>query len=224
MNPLLVVAERELRALVRTPSALLAGIMIAVFLGLVPLMTTEAAEFEQVLFLQAPVLTAFIGYLFTGQAFLREKQEGSLETVLSAPLSLFDLWAGKAIGVAAPAYALSLGCILVAFGLKLPAMATSLPSGTMLVHVFVMTPLVTLAAVGLLGLLQLLLGMRENQIMNMGVVILLIVMITVARAFVGDVVTWGAELGALGLAGMLLALLVAGTRLLDRERIVRTIA
>ena len=225
MNPILIVARRELLALVRARSVVLAGALVGLLVGGMPIITALASgRGLGGIYLQAPVLGVFLGYLFAQQAFLREKQDGTIETVLASPLTLSALWAGKVAGCAGGAALIALVCTggaLAAAGLIAHVPVPLSPE--LAVHLFVLVPLVTAVAVGLLGLIQLLLGLRENQILNLGLVMGLIALLSIGQVLVGEVPSPAVEGGAVLAMAVLLALLFRLAGRVDRERIVRTI-
>lgn len=225
MNPILIVARRELLALVRARSVIAAGVLVGLVVGGMPIFTALATgRGPGGLYLQAPVLGIFLGYLFAQQAFLREKQDGTIETVLASPLTLPSLWAGKVVGCASGAALISLLC--TGGALAAAALVAHVPvplSPELAVHLFVLVPLVTAVSVGLLGLVQLLLGLRENQLLNLGLVMGLIALLSIGQVIVGGVPSPKVEGGAVLAMAVLLALLYRLAGRVDRERIVRTI-
>jgi ABC-2 type transport system permease protein len=225
VNPTLIVARRELLALARARSVVAAGTLVGLIVGGMPVFTAIVTGSGSAgVYLQAPVLGVFLGYLFAQQAFLREKQDGTIETVLSSPLTLTSLWAGKVIGCAGTAALIALVC--TGGALVAGALAADVPvplSAGLVVHLFVLVPLVTAVGVGLLGLIQLLLGLRENQILNLGLVMGLIALLSIGQVIVGEVPSPEAEGAAVLAMAVVLALLYRLAGRVDRERIVRTI-
>jgi ABC-2 type transport system permease protein len=184
------------------------------------------AALDRLCFSLVLTLGLFYGYLFSGQAFLREKQAGILETLLVSPLSIRQIWAGKTLGVLLPAYALMILTAVLITGIA-GAIAGGLlvPSLPIIFHIVLVIPVYIALATGVLGFVQLLLGMRENQIVNVAIIFLIILAITFAQQLVGPGfgITWLLE-GVLFAGGILLfAVVAAATRLLDVERIIRTI-
>lgn len=225
MNPVLAVARRELLVLSRARSVVLGGALVGLAVGGMPIFgALVSGEGLAGVYLQAPVLGVFLGYLFSQQAFLREKLDGTIETVLASPLTLSSLWAGKVAGCAGVAALIALACTGGAIAAAVLAANAVVPvSGQLIVHLFVFVPLVAAVAVGAIGLVQLLLGLRENQLLNLGLVIGLIALLSVGQVVVGSVPSLEVELAAI--AG-LVAVLIVLSRLagwVDRERIVRTI-
>jgi ABC-2 type transport system permease protein len=232
MSRILVVAEKEIRQLVKSRNIMLSAILFIVVFGIFtgPAVLSGQGSPEQVMdtlgFYLVLTLGIFMGYLFTAQVFLREKQEGVIETLLCAPLSLRDLWLGKVLGVTIPASILTYASailIIVAGGVFTGY--TLVPSAPVLFHIIVVVPLFIAAAAGLLGFVQFILGMRENQILNFVIVFGIIFLISFTRALIGPAftATWLVVGAAFGLAIAILLLTAYMTRFLSRERIVITL-
>ena len=226
MNSVLLVAQREVRVLLRARSVLGAGTLVGLIIGGMPVFTALVmGRGPGGLFLQAPVLGIFLGYLFAQQAFLREKQDGTIETVLSSPLTLRALWAGKVLGAGGTAALIALLCTggaVIAAGLAAPIGLALTP--VLAVHLIVVLPLVAAIAVGLLGLVQLLLGLRENQILNLGLVMGLIALLSIGQVAAGEAPGPATEATMVLVLAAVLAVLARLVGRVDRERIVRTIA
>lgn len=226
MNSVLLVAQREVRVLLRARSVLGAGTLVGLIIGGMPVFTALVmGRGPGGLFLQAPVLGIFLGYLFAQQAFLREKQDGTIETVLSSPLTLRALWAGKVLGAGGTAALIALLCTggaVIAAGLAAPIGLALTP--VLAVHLIVVLPLVAAIAVGLLGLVQLLLGLRENQILNLGLVMGLIALLSIGQVAAGEAPGLATEATMVLVLAAVLAVLARLVGRVDRERIVRTIA
>lgn len=230
MNGIFTVARKEAGQVFRSRQLLISAVIVTLVFSTtaIPaaLSTGGSAALDRVGFMLLVVIGIFIGYIFSGQAFLREKTEGTIETLLCSPLPLRDIWLGKVIGVTLPAYALTLvGAAVIVAGTSALAGTPALPSGPMIIHLLVVVPAFIAVAVGMLGLVQLLLGMRENQIINMAVVFLVIFSFSASAGLLGAgfQVTWTVEGMLLAIALVLLLALRGATRFLDRERIVTTI-
>ena len=102
---------------------------------------------------------------------------------------------------------------------------TLIPSIPVLFHIIVVVPAFIAAASGLMGLVQFILGMRENQILNFIIIFGIIFLITFTREFIGPSfsVTWAVVGAAMGLALLILLASSWLTRFLSRERIVTTL-
>ena len=232
MRELLVVARKEARQILATRNIILSGLLFAVIFGGMSAPAVVAggedpkAALDRLCFSLVLTLGLFYGYLFSGQAFLREKQAGILETLLVSPLSIRQIWAGKTLGVLLPAYALMILTAVLITGIAgAIAGGLLLPSPPVIFHIVLVIPVYIALAAGVLGYVQLLLGMRENQIVNVAVIFLIIFAITLAQQLVGPAfgVAWLLEAVLLAGGALLLAGVGAAARLLDVERIVRTI-
>ena len=232
MSRILVVAEKEIRQLVKSRNIMLSAILFIVVFGIFtgPAALSGADSPEQVMdtlgFYLVLTLGIFMGYLFTAQVFLWEKQEGVIETLLCAPLSLRDLWLGKVLGVTIPASILTyFSAVLIIIAGGVFTGYTLVPSAPVLFHIIVVIPLFIAAAAGLLGFVQFILGMRENQILNFVIIFGIIFLISFTRALIGPTfsVTWAVVGAAFGLAVAILLLTAYLTRFLSRERIVITL-
>ena len=233
MNRVLVVAAKEIRQLARSKNVLISAVLfIVIFGGMTgPAMlagrdTAPEQVIDQLLFYLVLVLGIFAGYLFCGQVFLREKQEGVVETLLCSPLSLREIWLGKVAGIVVPAtvlsYLASVIIVLVGSAMLGKAVAPSLP---VIIHVIAVVPAFIGAGAGLMGFAQLLLGMRENQILNFAIIFGLIFLISFTRELLGPsfAVTWEVVAVVMALAVLIMLITSWLTRFLSRERIVTTL-
>jgi ABC-2 type transport system permease protein len=228
MNTILTVARKEAGLILRSRQLMISAILVTVvFSGTAaPAVLGSEASIDAAIFMVITVTGIFMGYLFSGQVFLREKTEGTIETLLCTPLSLREIWAGKVVGVTLPASLLALAGAGVITGVaSAVGGGLALPSAPAIFHVLVVVPALIAVAVGLLGFVQLLLGMRENQIINMAIIFGVIFSFSLSAGLAGDGFVVGPETeGALVVvAAALLALVGWATRLLNRERIVTTI-
>ncbi|HCA46065.1 MAG TPA: hypothetical protein DEP45_01540 [Armatimonadetes bacterium] len=228
-----IIAAKEIREIVTNKGLAFSGIFFATWfsimagLGVADERITGEAQLNNSLFYMGALIGLFVGYIYSGQTYLREKQSGIVETLLCAPVSLRSLWIGKAVGVAVPSTILALlaaaGITLIA-GQRLPQFI--IPSITVIVHMTIVVPIFVIAAVALMGFAQLMLGMRENMIVNMLTIMLLFGALAMTRLIVeeAEFVTWTAVGALAGASLALLAITWALGGLLSRERIVRTIS
>ncbi len=228
-----IIAAKEIREIITNKGLAFSGIFFATWfsimagLGVADEQITGEAQLNNSLFYMGALIGLFVGYIYSGQTYLREKQSGIVETLLCAPVSLRALWIGKAVGVAVPSTILALlaaAGITVIAGHRLPEFI--MPSITVLVHMTLVVPIFVMAAVALMGFAQLMLGMRENMIVNMLTIMLLFAALAVTRLIVeeAEFVTWTAVGALAGASLALLAITWALGRFLSRERIVRTIS
>jgi ABC-2 type transport system permease protein len=232
MSRVMVVAGKEVRQLIKSRNVMLSAIIFVVVFGIFtgPAVVAGTAGPGQVMdtlgFYLVLTLGIFMGYLFTAQVFLREKQEGVIETLLCAPLSLRELWLGKVLGVTIPAAVLTyLSAVLIMIGGSVFTGYTLIPSIPVLFHIIIVVPVFIAAASGLMGFVQFILGMRENQILNFVIIFGIIFLITFTRELIGPgfSVTWVVVGAAFGLALLIILVTSWLTRFLSRERIVTTL-
>ena len=235
MNKILIVSEKEMNGIIRTRSQMLVGIFFALWFSVMTapvIMTVEESavfdQFNNLLFYFVLMLGIFVAYLFSGKVFFNEKREGIIETLLCTPLSLRQIWAGKVLGVTIPAYLIALlaAALITVIANIFAASILLLPSPAVLLHIFLVVPAFIAVAVGLLGFGQLLLGMRENQIMNISIFVAIFFALSLAKNVIsgGYAVSWVTVGAMLIIAVLLLALISYLTRYLSKERIVTTIS
>jgi len=189
MRGVFVIAKKEIRQLTHNTQLMASAFIMAFVFGAISgpalIATGEPGTvvgIDTLLFTFGLMIGLLIGYVLSGQTFLREKQEGTIETLLAGPLPIKEIWLGKVIGVLIPAYLLTLAStalmVVIAGSLKGEVL---LPSGPILLHLITVVPAFIACGVGVLGFIQLLLGMRENQIINVGVIFGLIFLISFSR-------------------------------------------
>ena len=233
MNKIFIVAEKEMNGIIRTRN-MLVGIFFALWFSVMTapvIKTVEGSlvfdQFNNLLFYFVLMLGIFMAYLFSGNVFFNEKREGIIETLLCTPLSLRQIWAGKVLGVTIPAYLIALlAAALITLIANIFSASILLPSPAILLHIVLVVPGFTAAAVGLLGFGHLLLGMRENQILNISIFVVIFFALSLAKNVIGGgyAVSWAMVGGMLIVAVLLLALISYLTRYLSKERITTTIA
>jgi ABC-2 type transport system permease protein len=233
MNGVFVIARKEIRQLTHNTQLMVSALVMAFIFGAIsgPALIAGGGAgagigIDTLLFTFGLMIGLLIGYILSGQTFLREKQEGTIETLLAGPLPIKDIWLGKVIGVLIPAYVLTLAStalmIVIAGSLQGEVL---IPSGPIILHLITVVPAFIACGVGVLGFIQLLLGMRENQIINIAVIFGLIFLISFSRDLLGQgfAISWAGEGIALAITLALLLVVNAMTRFLDKERIVRTL-
>ncbi|MGI5817014.1 MAG: ABC transporter permease [Armatimonadota bacterium] len=233
LEHILIIGQKEAREILTNRGLAFSGIFFATWfsimagLGITEEHITQQVQLDNSLFYMGALIGLFVGYIYSGQTYLREKQSGIVETLLCSPVSLRSIWIGKALGVAIPSTILSLlSATAITFIVGYRASATIVPGLIVFVHLLVVVPIFIVAAVALMGFGQLMLGMRENMVVNMLTIMLLFGALAATRLIVeeAELVTWTA-VGALAGASLgLLAITWALGRLLSRERIVRTIS
>ena len=232
MSTFRVIAVREMRLALRNRSILITAIIFAVWFPVMSAVGIAAAAGGDAAAVAGGIAAitlpvgVFMGYIFCADAFLREKRDGTIETLLCAPISLRRLWEGKAAGVAVPAYLMTL--VSAAVTAATVAGLTGAPVAAeplLLVHLAIVVPVWIAAAAGLIGADQLALGMRENQILGFALIFGFIFLVAGLQQAVpggpGISAATEAVLAAIGAALLALARFIAGK--VTKERIVRTI-
>ncbi len=229
MGKILVIAEKEVKELLKARSSLILGVVFAGFFAFMysqNVVSNGEGAIDGAAFFLSLSIALFVAYTATAQVFLLEKREGVIETLMCAPVSLRQIWAGKTVAGLVPAWVTSILAVLLLVGLSsVKAEAVIIPDIAVMFHVLVTVPVFIAAFIGLVGFGQLLLGMKENRLLSF------IVFMPAFAALYGSgfavagglSVSWshvliflGASVGLLGVAGFL-------TRFLSRERIVTTI-
>ncbi|WP_019176857.1 ABC transporter permease [Methanomassiliicoccus luminyensis] len=167
----------------------------------------------------------FSGFVLCGSVFFREKQSGVIETLLCTPLNLRTIWLGKMLGVAIPSYLFALlsSGLLALFAYSSFTVAPL--SLLVVLHLLVVAPLFTAAAIGIVGYIQLAMGMKENRLVSIGVFALLVGGLSASTAAVQqDASLVSAIVPVLLLASVaLIAISYALSTRLNKEKIVTSI-
>ncbi|MCX6693427.1 MAG: hypothetical protein NT074_02595 [Methanomicrobiales archaeon] len=232
MNPVFVIMEKEVRQIVSSRQTMISTILFVIIFAMASAPVTLVGEgnpvflLDQVCFYLVLVLGIFTSYIFTGQVFLKEKQDGIVETLLCTPLSVREIWLGKVLGVTVPATILAYGAAALITAVAATLIDSPLfPSPPVLFHIIVVVPAFISAVSGLIGFAHLLLGMRDIQILNIGIIFGIIFLLTLTRSLLGPGfdVTWAVVWGSLLVAVLLLAIPFQFNRYINRERIVTTL-
>ncbi|NQS73047.1 MAG: ABC transporter permease subunit, partial [Methanoculleus sp.] len=110
MKTLSVIAGREVRLALRNRSVVISALIFAVWFPAMTAAGIAAGAGGDVTAITGGIAAitlpvgVFMGYIFCADTFLREKRDGTIETLLCAPVSLRRLWEGKAVGITVPAY------------------------------------------------------------------------------------------------------------------------
>lgn len=227
-----MVTRKELRELATNKGALISVLIFGALFTITSLGSISAttgsggSSIEWPMIYLSMFIGVFSGFTLCGTVFFREKQSGVIETLLCSPLDLRTIWLGKVMGVAIPSYLLGLlsaGIVAILSYATLGAVAV--PSLLVPFHLLVVAPVFIASAIGLVGYVQLAMGMRENRMVSMGVFILLIFGLSLSSGMVqedagliGQVVV-SLLMGAI----VLLTLSFALSKRLDKEKIVTSI-
>jgi len=238
MNRVMVVAKKEMKQIIKNRGALLSVfIFMVIFGGMTSMgalldMAGSSDEmisvtFNSLLLSLVMVMGVITGYLLLSQAFTGEKLGGTIETLLCSPLSLREIWFGKVMGILIPSYLVVL-VIVAVMTIIANVVATTLilPSVPVLFYLLLVVPVYIAFAIGMLGFVQLLLGMKENQIIGIIVMVGLIGLITGINIFVteGGLIVSPLFIGVMFIISLILIGIVAFcTRFLSKEKIVTTL-
>jgi len=231
MKRVLIVARKEFKELLSERNTLLIALAMTLFFSLIYSFGANRAESTLgptggVMLFLSSAIGVFLAYMLTGRIFFREKIDRVIETLLCSPVSIREMWTGKAVSVTALAWGLTLlgtGVMLVITGI----LSGTIPCISLLIfHIFVAVPMLIFAFVGLLGFAQFFLGMRENRIVNMVIFIPVFgTLYGVGYGIGGSIsISWIIVLAVMGIS--LLLIMVAGflLRYLSKERIVSALS
>ncbi|MBT9439222.1 MAG: hypothetical protein GAS50_08515 [Desulfobacterales bacterium] len=233
ISKIFIVAKKEMMGIIKTKSQMLVGLFFALWFSVMTAPVIKTVEesvvfdtYNNLMFYFVLMLGIFTAFIFSPKVFFNEKREGNIETLLCTPLSLRQIWSGKVVGVTIVAYLIALlAAALMTIIANIFSTSMLLPSPAIFLHIVLVVPAFISVAVGLLGFGHLLLGMRENQIINISIFIVIFFALSLTKNVigVGFAVSW-IEVGVLLMvAVLLLALISYLTRYLSKERIVTTI-
>ena len=232
MNRILIIAGKEIRELLLDKRTMGMGLIFAFFFGIIYSLRAVNAEgtdivtIDNILFFLSASIGFFMTYISTGQIFLREKANKVIETLMCAPVNLRQIWMGKVIAVAVFSYGLALLTSLIA--IIVPSVRSGylmLPGAAVTFHILPGMFLFITAIAGLLGFIQLLLGMRENRILNFVIFAPAFGLLYGSGYAFGSSITvsWLQVLVPFVVSLLLLILAALLVRRLNKERIVITI-
>jgi len=175
---------------------------------------------ESLMFYLPPCLGILVGFSLSA-SFVKEKREGTVEALLCTPLTLRELWLGKVMGLTTVSHVVSTVSTLTLVGLKGYVISVE-----MAVYLIVVVPAVVASAIGLLGFLYYVLGMKEVKVLNYMVFLALFAMLRLAvkRLALSTALAWWGMGMMLALSLAILGItyyLVGG---LSSERIITTIS
>lgn len=233
MSKTLAIARKETKEIFKNRTTLLLGLGFAVFFSISYSQAIISGggrgatiSLEGAIFYLSLSVALFMAYVSTSQVFLLEKREGVIETLMCAPVSLRQIWLGKTLAGMIPAYAVSITAALLLVAIPSFRTGTLLAPGVVtVVHVLFVVPVFVAAFIGLVGFGQLLLGMRENRLLNFLLFVPAFAALYGSGYAVARSVTVSWLYVAILFAASLVMLSVAFylTRYLSRERIVTTI-
>ncbi|MFP4564693.1 MAG: ABC transporter permease [Spirochaetia bacterium] len=233
MREVRLIAVREIQDLFKDRRSLVSILLFAGVWGFVALPRLfGTAGFtggirENLLFYLMTLLSAYSSFILSTTAFVGEKKDGRIRTLLCSPVSLRQYAAGKCVGVAVQAYGIGIvvsGLIALVTGLLSPGSSFTL-SLPFLLYAFPVLPLLVLGFTGLIGIYQLSTGLKPTRIFNIIVVLLLFGGLGAANAVLGpeELVGW-TGLGLIAAVSLgLISLSLFLSRLIRKEKIVTSV-
>lgn len=226
-----VVAGREIAALLRNRRNLFSILTFVVVWSVISLPRImerigTGGGFENSLFFFATLLCIYIAFVLSSQAFLVEKRDGRIGTLLCTPLTVRSYWLGKVIGVTVPAFGIGITVsALLSAVLGAGFGGITFPGLPLILYLFCVLPIITAACTGIFGFMQLLLGMRQNRIVNIVILMLIFGSLGAVIPLTEDtpLVRW--PVLCLLFAAALVLLFIAGyiTRFIRKEKIITSI-
>jgi len=232
MHKVMAIFRKELQELMKNRTTILLSMVFTVFFTIIYSQQIVNAKDNSIsidgaIFYLSLSISLFTAYIGTGQIFMLEKRDGVIETLMCAPVTLRQIWLGKTLAGVVPAWLTAVFAALLL--VSIPSIQTGnalIPEIPTLFHVVITVPVFIAAFTGLLGFGQLLLGMRENRLLN-------IVLFAPAFAVLygsgmvisrGIAVSWIHTGMVFGGSLLLMGFAILLTGYLSRERIVTTIA
>jgi ABC-2 type transport system permease protein len=233
MSQVLIILKKEFKELLTSKSSVLSGIAMGLFFSVIyGIILTQkhdllpAHALDGSIFFLSGLLGVFMSYSFTSQVFLREKMAKVTETQLCAPVSLRQIWLGKILAVTLLSYIIGLAGICTMLAVASASNGAFIaPSLAVVFHVIFVLPAFIAAFGGLVGVVQMAMGMKENQIFGLIFFLPSFILLNGVMGLSDGVhITW-LQVG-LALVGSLALLSISNllTRFLSRERIVVTLA
>jgi ABC-2 type transport system permease protein len=232
MNKTLIVAKKELREIFSNRMNVGISIVFALFFSIYQVFNISMMESEQFfvsldnsIFVMSAAIGFFISYVVVAQVFLREKMNRVIETLLCSPANLRQIWLGKIMAVTFFAYIISIiSTLIIVIGTGFRTQNFVVPEPVIFLHVLIVVPVFILAFTGLMGFLQLLLGIREIRILNLVVFVPVFALIyTLGFSLGGEIPIWLYTLIILVVSLVVLFITAHLTSHLSKERIITTL-
>lgn len=232
MNKVTVIYRKELKELLKNRTSVLLGLVFAGFFAILysqQIINSKdgSININGTIFYLTLAIALFSAYMSTGQIFMLEKRDGVIETLMCAPVTLRQIWWGKTLAGAMLSWFTAIFTALLVFIIPvIQAKKIFIPEMPAFFHVLITVPLFVAAFTGLLGCGQLLLGMRENRLLNFVIFAPAFAVLYSSGLILsrGIVISWMYTGMVFGGSLLLLGLAIFLTGFLSRERIVTTIA
>jgi len=165
-NKVLVIAKKEMKEILSAKRTLIISFVFAAWFGFTYGQSLGAGlSAEVVTYIFTITLAAFLSFILSSQIFLREKFEKTIIDLLCTPLTVEQILTGKVLGISIFVYGFDLLSLIIFFITRYYN-SGSFPSISLpiLFNIFINIPLFIGFAVCLNGLIQLLLGIKENRV------------------------------------------------------------
>jgi ABC-2 type transport system permease protein len=232
MNKTFIVAKKELREIFSNRMNVGISIVFALFFSIYQVFTMSTMESGQLvvsldnsLFIMSAAIGFFISYVAVAQVFLREKMNRVIETLLCSPATLRQIWFGKILAITFFAYIISIiASLIIAIGTGFRTQDFIVPDAAIFLNVLIVVPVFILAFTGLMGYLQLLLGIREIRILNLVVFVPVFALIYILGfSQEGNITIWLYTLIVLVVSIIVLIVFAYLTSHLSKERMITTL-
>ncbi len=228
MNKIFIIARKELRELLANRTILVMSILFPVVFGISggAVGRQGTTSLDSSIFFLSITVSVFMAYSSTAQIFLVEKSIGVIETLMCTPGTLRQIWLGKTLAATVPSYISGvLAAVLVVASQSITTGALKLPGAIVTGHVLIVVPALVMPFIGLVGFGQLLLGMRENRLLNLILFIPVFAALYASGYSLGGrlTISWVYPAALLVASIALMCVTFLLSRLLSKERITTTI-
>ena len=219
INHVVIITVKEVKETLKDRSLLSSSFSILLLIVLLSITRFKHLTFNMESYITyiALVIGFIVGFGLSSR-FIKEKQEGVIETLLCTPLTLSELWLGKVIGLTILSYTITLISVIAISVIKKCNLTE-----VMTVFTFMVLPVLIASAIGLLGFLYYILGMRQIQLLNYMVFLLLFAIVFMVSGRL-TLATWWSNWIMLALSLIVLSLIAYLTTRLSKERIITTLS
>ncbi len=227
LSKISVIAKKEIKELVSAKRTLIVSLVFAGWFGFTYSRSLGMGlSIEIIIYIYSITLAAFLSFILSSQIFVKEKFEKTIIDLLCSPISLGNILTGKVLGVFVFAYGFNLLSLIIVF-ISRYYQSGNFPLLTLpiIFHIFINIPLFIGFAICLNGLIQLLLGIKENRIAYFIVYIIILAAIFSANRFMRSShnIGWIIILITFAIILLLLLIMYLLTRIASKEKIITRI-
>jgi ABC-type Na+ efflux pump permease subunit len=228
----LLITGREIRGFFKDRRSLLSIFFFAAIWGFITLPRIFGSGAftgglrENLLFYLMTLLSAYSSFILSTTAFVGDKKNGRIHILLCGPINLRHYALGKCLGVTVQAYGIGLTVsILIAVVMGGLSPTGYIPSPPFILYIFPVLPLLVLGFTGLLGIYQLITGLKSTRVFNIIIVLLLFGGLGAASTALGseELIGWKNLGFTAGISAGLISLSLFLSRLIRKERIVTSL-